>query len=254
MKKERANHRRVILKYLGQAGFLITGQSGMKIVIDPYLTNYVERLAGFKRMQPPVSTPDNLEPDIVLSTHSHPDHLDADAFPAFISRKDTFLIGAPDCEDVYMSLGIGRNRYRILKDGETVTAGGAAIRAVHADHGELAPDAVGFLIEIDGIIIYNVGDSALATDKILKSLGKIDVDIMIVPINGAFGNLNAVEACALGKAVCPKILIGSHFWMFVEHGGDPAAFLAESKHSNLNAMIMAPGESLEYETLKDTER
>jgi L-ascorbate 6-phosphate lactonase len=89
-----------------------------------------------------------------------------------------------------------------------------------------------------------VGDSRLATDKILKSLGNVEVDIMIAPINGAFGNLDASEACALGTAVRPKMIIGSHFWMFVEQGGDPAAFLAESKRVGLNGIIMAPGEML----------
>ena len=123
--------------------------------------------------------------------------------------------------------------------------GGATIRAVYADHGELAPDAVGFLIGIDGIKIYNVGDSGLSTDKILKSLGDVDVDIMIAPINGAFGNLNALEACALGAAVRPKMVIGCHFWMFVEQGGDPAAFLDESKRLGLNGKIMATGEILQ---------
>ncbi|MFZ2657332.1 MAG: MBL fold metallo-hydrolase [Victivallales bacterium] len=237
--------RGVMLKYLGQAGFLLMRQEGKKIAIDPYLSNCVERIAGFKRMQPAMATPDSLEPDIVLSTHSHPDHLDVDAFPAFISRQNTFFIGAPDCEPAYMSLGIDKSRYKILRAGESTMTGGATIRATYADHGELAPDAVGFLIEIDGIKIYNVGDSGLSTDKILKSLGDVDVDIMIAPINGAFGNLNALEACALGAAVRPKMLMGCHFWMFVEQGGDPAAFLDESKRLGLNGKIMATGEILQ---------
>ncbi|MEI6297433.1 MAG: MBL fold metallo-hydrolase [bacterium] len=234
----------IMLKYLGQAGFLLKGKEELKVVIDPYLSNCVERCVGFKRMQPPVATPESLRADIVLSTHSHLDHLDIDLYPALISRPKTFFIGAPDCEEVYKSLGVPRDRYRILSAGESIVTGGVTIRAVYADHGELAPDAVGFLIEMDGIKIYNVGDSGLATDKILKSLGGVKVDIMIAPINGAFGNLNASEACALGTAVRPKMIIGCHFWMFVEQGGDPATFLSESKCLGLNGIIMAPGETL----------
>ena len=234
----------IALKYLGQAGFLLMEQGGTRVAIDPYLSNCVERLAGFKRMQPAVVSPDSLAPDIVLSTHAHPDHLDVDAFPAFISRRETFFIGAPDCEPVYRSMGIDKSRYKILRAGESITTGGAEIRAIYADHGELAPDAIGFLIKAGGFTVYNVGDSGLSTDKILESLGDVAVDIMIAPVNGAFGNLNALEACALGAAVNPRLLIGCHFWMFVEHGGDPAAFLAESKHRGLNGAIMAPGEIL----------
>ena len=236
----------IMLKYLGQAGFLLKGKEGITVVIDPYLSDCVERCVGFKRMQPPVATPESLCADIVLSTHSHLDHLDIDLFPALISRPKTFFIGSPDCEEVYKSLGIPKARYKILRAGESIVTAGVTFRAIYADHGDLAPDAVGFLIEIDGVKIYNVGDSGLATDKILKSLGGVKVDIMISPINGAFGNLNAVEACALGTAVHPEMIIGSHFWMFVEQCGDPAAFLAESKRVGLNGMIMAPGETLEY--------
>lgn len=243
---EQSVHRSIMLKYLGQAGFLLKGKEGRTVVIDPYLSNCVERLVGFKRMQPSVATPESLCADIVLSTHSHLDHLDIDSFPAFMSRPNTFFIGSPDCEEIYKSLGVDRSRYKILRTGESTVMAGVSIRAVYADHGELAPDAVGFLIEMDGIKIYNVGDSGSSTDKILKSLGDVEVDIMIEPINGAFGNLNAIEACALGAAVHPKLIIGSHFWMFVEQGGDPAAFLAESKRVELNGMIMAPGEVLQY--------
>ncbi|MFA6291983.1 MAG: MBL fold metallo-hydrolase [Victivallales bacterium] len=232
----------VSLKYLGQAGFLLVNRAGRRIVIDPYLSDCVERCVGFKRMQPPVAAPESLCADIVLSTHSHLDHLDIDSFPALISRPNAFFIGAPDCEEVYKSLGIPKARYKILRAGESTVTAGVTFRAIYADHGDLAPDAVGFLMEIDGVKIYNVGDSGLATDKILKSLGDVKVDIMIVPVNGAFGNLDALEACALGVAVRPVMIIGSHFWMFVEQGGDPAAFLAESKRLGLNGVIMSPGE------------
>jgi L-ascorbate 6-phosphate lactonase len=85
--------------------------------------------------------------------------------------------------------------------------------------------------------------SAYAPDRIRESLGNIAIDVMIAPINGAYGNLNAKEACGLAELLKPKILIASHFWMFVEHGGDPALFLEESKRlSGIKGMVMAPGE------------
>ncbi len=234
----------VSLEFLGQAGFLLKGKEGTTVVIDPYLSDCVERLVGFKRMQPAVTAPENICADIVLSTHSHLDHLDIDAYPAFISRPSTFFIGAPDCEEVYRSLGISKGRYKILHEGESFSHGDVSVRAIYADHGELAPDAVGFLIQMDGLTFYNVGDSGLAVQRILKSLGDVKVDVMMVPINGAFGNLDAAGACALGAAVRPGKLIGCHFWMFIEQGGDPAMFLAESKRQGLNGIIMAPGEVL----------
>ncbi len=213
------------------------------MAIDPYLTDCVERIAGFKRMIPSVVTPEFLDADIFLATHSHPDHLDKDALPFFAKRPAAFFIGSADCEASYKSAGIYGNRFKILRVGDEIKIGDFHVRATYADHGNLAPDAIGYLISAGGITIYNVGDSAYVPEKILKSLGNAKVDVMIAPINGAYGNLDASEACILAASIKPKILIASHFWMFVEHGGDPAKFLEESKKlSGTKAVVMAPEE------------
>jgi L-ascorbate 6-phosphate lactonase len=231
-----------VLTYLGQAGFLVQGKD-ISIVIDPYLSDCVEREIGFKRMQPPVVSPEDLTPDVMLNTHSHMDHLDIDVLQVFAAREKMLFIGATDCEEVYKNSAITEKRYKILREGERTQIGEAVFQAVYADHGELAPEAVGFLIKINGVTIYNVGDSGLATELILKSLGNEKINVMIAPINGAYGNLDEIEACSLACAVQPDVLIASHFWMFVEHGGDPAAFLVEAKRLGLNGIVMAPGES-----------
>ena len=71
---------------------------------------------------------------------------------------------------------------------------------------------------------------------------------MIAPINGAFGNMNSAEACRLAGIVKPEILIPAHFWMFVEHNGDPAEFLEEAKKmpAGIKSLVMAPGEKFVY--------
>jgi L-ascorbate 6-phosphate lactonase len=68
---------------------------------------------------------------------------------------------------------------------------------------------------------------------------------VVVPcINGRFGNMDAEQAARLVSRIKPKVAIASHFWMFVEHGGDPASFLENcAKHSpDVSAMVMKPGE------------
>ncbi len=77
--------------------------------------------------------------------------------------------------------------------------------------------------------IYNAGDTGYQPEKISASLAT-SIDVMIAPINGEYGNLDSHEAVELAAALKPRLLIASHFRMFVEHGGDPAAFLAEAKH------------------------
>ena len=250
---------RIALFYLGQAGFCIKTADNRLIVIDAYLSDACERLFGFKRMIPPLLDAGELNAGLFLSTHSHADHLDPDALPVVAKNKKTFFVGSPDCEDTYKQNKIGGSRYKILKEGEEWNYKGIRIRAVFADHGELAPDAVGLMIEVEGIKIYHAGDTCFAPDKVKTSLNT-DVDIMIAPINGQYGNMNAGEACALSAVVKPKIVIASHFWMFLQHvcergKGDPSTFLREAAAlpGEITAMVMAPGEFLMYSKEEDDE-
>jgi L-ascorbate 6-phosphate lactonase len=242
----------IALFYLGQAGFCIKTSDNRLIVIDAYLSDACERMFGFKRMIPPVLLVEEIDTDLYLSTHSHADHLDPDALPLVAKNERTFFIGSPDCEEIYKLNNIPKGRYKILKEGEEWKTKGIRIKAVFADHGDLAPDAVGLMIEIEGIKIYHTGDTCFSPDKIRTSLNT-DVDIMIAPINGQYGNMNAAEACALSAVITPKIVIASHFWMFLQHvceegKGDPSTFLRESASlpSEIRAMVMAPGELLMY--------
>jgi len=242
----------IALFYLAQAGFYIKTAGNKIIVIDAYLSDAGERLFNFKRMIPSVISPDELDADLFLSTHSHIDHLDPDALPVIAENKKTFFIGSPDCEELYRQNCIAKERYCILKLNEEWKGEGISIKTVYADHGELAPDAVGMLIDIEGIKIYHTGDTCFSPNKIKESLNS-DVDIMIAPINGQYGNLNASEACTLASLIIPKVIIASHFWMFLQHVGeggigDPTTFLKESENlpKDIKAMVMAPGELFKY--------
>ncbi|MCO5239592.1 MAG: MBL fold metallo-hydrolase [Chitinophagaceae bacterium] len=238
------------LFYLGQAGFAIKAASGKLIIIDAYLSDAAERMFGFKRMIPPVIEASACNADFWLSTHSHIDHLDLDILPVIARNSKTTFVGAPDCKVHYDESGIAPERCVILEKGEAWNTGELLITAVYADHGELAPEAVGFLIEISGIKIYHAGDTCYCPAEILPCL-PLDIDVMLAPINGQFGNMNAIEACRLAALVKPRIVIATHFWMFLEHVaegglGDPATFLIEAKKlpHEIHARVMAPGEML----------
>ena len=206
------------------------------------------RLFGFKRMTPTVIRPEEVSADIFFSTHSHADHLDPDTLKIIAGNRTIYFLGSPDCAEIYRQSGILEENYSVLKCGQEKELCGLKLKAVYADHGDLAPDAIGLLIDYDGIKIYNAGDTAYAPDKIIPLLDS-EVDVMIAPINGAFGNMNSVETCRLAEIIKPKILIPAHFWMFVEHNGDPAKFLEEAKKlpAVIKPLVMAPGEKFVYQ-------
>jgi L-ascorbate metabolism protein UlaG (beta-lactamase superfamily) len=56
--------------------------------------------------------------------------------------------------------------------------------------------------------------------------------------------MDSRDAAQLARDLSPRIAIASHFWMFVVHGGDPAAFLSECKDlaPQVEALVMQPGE------------
>ena len=96
---------------------------------------------------------------------------------------------------------------------------------VKCDHGDGAPDAVGVVVTVDNKKIYFAGDTCLHLDwaEYLKQKGPFD--IMIAPINGAYGNLNEEECFQLSEAVKPQYTIPCHFGMFASHGGSIKRFL-----------------------------
>lgn len=233
---------------LAQAGFVFKSSAGALVCLDGYFSDCCKRLAGLRRMIPPPMTPEELPFDVVVATHAHPDHLDIDALPVLTACGKTHFLAAADCRASFAEVGLASERYTLLTPGQSHEIAAVGFRGVYADHGDLAPEAIGLVMDFDGVRVYNTGDTAYRPRDILASLDG-PVDIMIAPINGAYGNLNEAEAVKLAADVQPKIIIGCHFGMFVEHGGSPTAFLAEAKKNLPNemcAMVLAPGETLLY--------
>jgi L-ascorbate 6-phosphate lactonase len=213
--------------FLGQAGFVFKTPADRLIALDPYLSDCCHRHFGFKRLMPYILEPKELTFDILLVSHGHYDHFDPDSVPALMENGHTRLIGAKDVKAECDALGLSEN-LTFISVGDTVTDGDFTVTAVPCDHGELAPDALGLLIEIGGKRIYSMGDTCyrpdLLTDPALQGL-----DLLILPINGAFGNLNEEQAAQVIATLKPKMAVPCHFWNFAEHGGNPGVFQEKMK-------------------------
>ena len=238
--------------WLGQAGFVYKTPSGTIIYVDAYLSNCVNRLIGdlyygFKRIMTSPIEPAEVEADWVVCTHSHPDHFDFDAIPILAQNPDIRFAGAPDCDAEFRKLDMPAERYTIIEEGTTFDRGDFSLTGVYADHGELAPDALGVVIQVGDIKVWQVGDTAYRPEK-WQDVFEMGIDVIIPPINGAFGNLDGVTAAKLTRDCGAKVSIPCHYWMFAEHGGDPAQFLDACKEEapDARALLMAKEELFIY--------
>lgn len=210
--------------WLGQAGFLLKDSQGRTLVVDPYLTNCGERIRGFKRLTPMLLPPEELAPDYYVVTHLHFDHFDYDAIPVVGELSpNTQFFGPTSCREKLLEMGIAECRCHRLDRGERYQNGGIFIGATLADHGDMAPDAIGVLVGMGGRRLYFSGDTAFH-QELFRSVAGFRPEIAFMSVNGKFGNMNAEEGAAAAELTGAKYGIPCHCWTFAEHGGDPGAF------------------------------
>lgn len=222
--KVKKNLGHTMLYWLGQAGFIIQSRSGHLLGIDLYLSECVEPVeghVGYHRLMPQIVDPTELQLDVVIATHFHRDHFDIDAMPQLMANGRTRLFCAYDCQEDVERLKIDKQRVQFVKPGERYVFTDFQIDFIHSDHGAGAPLEAAPIVSVDGKNILEVGDTSLHLDWKDEYLKAGSLDVLIAPINGAYGNLNEQENVSLTKALQPKLTVPCHFGMFASHGGHP---------------------------------
>lgn len=229
--------------WLGQAGFLLKDSGDNVLILDPYLTNCGERIRGFKRLSPMLLQPEDLRPRYHVTTHLHFDHFDYDAIPVIAQNvPETLFLGPSSCVEEFRKMKIESKRCYRLDRGDKYKDENIEIRAILADHGEMAPDAVGILLEMGGHRLYFTGDTAYHED-LFSQVADFHPEIAAVSVNGHFGNMDAREGADAALLTGAKMAIPCHCWTFAEHGGDPGDFCDRLRSSgNCNPICFRQGE------------
>ena len=238
------------LYWLGQAGFVIKSAEGRLLGIDLYLSECVEPVeghVGYHRLMPQIVDPTELELDVVIATHFHRDHFDIDAMPQLMANGKTQLFCAYDCKEDVEKLGIDQSRAIYVKPGDSKDCAGFHIDFIHSDHGAGAPLETAPIVSVDDKHILEAGDTSLHLDWKDEYLKVGNLDVLIAPINGAYGNLNEQENVSLTKALQPKLTVPCHFGMFASHGGQPGLWkeLLEEQLPEQQYKIFTMGEGIE---------
>lgn len=241
------DQKKTYLFFLGQAGFVVKTHTGKIFAIDLYLSDCGERKYGFKRLMPKLLEPNEIEFDFLISTHAHYDHFDVDSIPALLSNGKTQLLCALDCKCEIKDMDIAAEQIKYLKEGDCCNIFDITIHAVSCDHGNETPYAIGLVLQFDGKTIYITGDTCLRLDKVYEIANFGPIDIMIAPINGAFGNMNESDVVNLCTVVKPNLIIPCHYWNWAEHGGNPGLFVKILKGClpDQKYLLMQMGEAIE---------
>lgn len=191
------------ITWLGQAGLLF--ESGLRIMIDPYLSDSVGVKHGNPRRVPVDERFFAEAPDVMVFTHNHLDHYDPDTVKRFFAFGKKMLILCPrSVWGEVRQLGGGHN-FVCFDAGTEWTEGGVRFRAVPAVHSDF--DAIGVIISAEGKHYYVTGDT-LYSRALLADLPELEA--IFLPINGVGNNMNAVDAARLAVASGAKYKVPLH--------------------------------------------
>jgi len=161
------------IKWLGHASFMITSETGIKIITDPYITTERLNYGEIKESA-----------DIVTVSHEHGDHSNVsgvrgnpEAVRGTAKVKEIEFKGIPTYHDNAKGQSRGNNTI--------------------------------FCFEVDGVKVCHLGDLGhLLSDKQAADLGS--VDILLIPVGGNY-TIDAKVAGQLCDRLKPKVVIPMHF-------------------------------------------
>lgn len=202
--------------WLGQAGLLFE-KDGFKIMIDPYLSNSVEKINPQNYRRDPVNESFfEIKPDVMIFTHNHLDHYDPETAEKLITENSGILVLAPrSVWDEVRKIG-GNNNYVLFNRHTSWTKNSIKFTAVKAEHSDITP--IGVIID-DGEKKYYITGDTLYNEEIFEDIPD-DIYALFLPINGVGNNMNMTDAARFAKRVNAEVTVPIHIGMFDELSAD----------------------------------
>jgi L-ascorbate metabolism protein UlaG (beta-lactamase superfamily) len=170
-------------RWFGQSAYLLTGRD-TSVFIDPF--GAVDPSRGMRFDYPPI---EGVEPDLLLITHEHFDHSNAEA-----------IGGSP--ETIRSTAGTF---------GETPVGEVVAVAGEHDDAAgtKRGPTAI-FRFSLDGLTVCHPGDFGQAALRPEQRAAIGEVDVLFVPVGGGF-TIGGRQAAELAAELSPRLIVPMHY-------------------------------------------
>jgi L-ascorbate 6-phosphate lactonase len=228
------------LWFLGQAGYVVRG-AGLTVTIDPYLTD--SGAAGapeFTRLFPPPIAPEDFRVDLYLVTHDHLDHLDPETIRRNRHHAATQFVAPRLAVRKLRELGVPAERIHRLDSGEEWSWHGLALTGVFAlPTSTDVIDTTGYMLRFpNGRTVYHTSDTAFT--PLLLTAAPSAPEVLLVPINGKWGNLNVEQAVDVAAAVNPRFVLPNHYDLMALNAENPLTFRWLCDQRKLAAQCVVP--------------
>jgi L-ascorbate metabolism protein UlaG (beta-lactamase superfamily) len=222
----------VRITYHGHSCFSIDTDTA-RLLIDPFITG--NSMADVRA--------DDLDPHYILVSHAHGDHL-GDTVP-IARRSGATVISNYEIANYMEEQGVKSHGMHI---GGAYQFPFGKVKLTIAHHGSSFEDGryggnpCGFLLWLDGKVLYHAGDTGLFYDMTL--IGQAGIDVAMLPIGDNFtmGPEDAIQAV---QFLHPKTTILMHYDTFDVIAQDEQAVAGMiSSQTSTRPVIMRPGETM----------
>ena len=204
------------------------------VLIDPFITGNPKATVSA----------DELEPTHVFLTHGHGDHYGD--IVDIAKRTGAQVVAITEIAGELS--GQGLEAVHDPNMGGTVKFDWGWVKVVPAWHTSTTPNGTvsppaGLLIELNGTLVYHLGDTALFSDLQLIARRGDPVDVALVPIGGHY-TMDRIDAVTAVEFVAPKTVIPVHYDTFPPIETDVQQFKADvESQTSAKVAILAPGET-----------
>lgn len=196
--------------WLGQGGLLFE-KNGFRIMIDPYLSDSVEKTDPNKHRR--FSVPEDvfrLQPDVMIFTHDHLDHFDPETADKYLHKDSALTVLSPRSVWEKVRHYPGAHNPVLISPGTVWSEGCIRFATVKAEHSD--PYAIGIILN-DGEKKYYITGDTLYNEQVLSQI-PTDIHAVFLPVNGVGNNMNMTDAATFAAKVDAKFTVPIHYGLF----------------------------------------